>query len=542
LRFGLVGGVALALAAACGSDEEDAGPKPIVPKDARADVPAEAPNDTGADTRDANADASIDGSDAGPDTSDGGADTNDGGADTSADTSDAGADSSETASDASDGAAEADAAAPLVYCPAVAGRVAVAGSPDGKQVAFLSCAKSSPAVVVYTHATGVLAELGPAPADSSVEWLIDGKHVYYGSANESYVRAADITADGAGPAVRISTGVINDHRAFEERISNTQFGPRLMVLETEGSTRRISVRKPDDGYATRLDLIEDPGVALDISQLSDSGRTLIATVAVEGGPAEYRKIRTNLAQATTTLPFGPNTWVMAPTGLGDTHNFALNGDRLVRVQLDTGAIAELVPAGSGLLAGTDHIFDREESPGVKYVHFIQNGDPCRRIREGTSPTEVFATANAVAQVLSRDLTTVLYLSDQQLFAVSAVGGGASARPLATAPNTATKLNIVFSETTRDFAYMVDHKLFRISLANDAAQQLSTMANPAAVKFDGLGQSILFMTDAGALQRATPTATTPDTIEPAVQGFWPVPATSLVVVSINGQLTIRSLTP
>jgi hypothetical protein len=540
LRFGLVGGVALALAAACGSDDEDAGPKPNVPKDARADVPAEAPNDTGADTRDASADASIDGSDAGAEAGDARADSSDAGADTSADGSDA--DPTDGGSDASDGAAEADAALPLVPCAAVAGRVSVAGSPDGKQVAFLSCAKSSPAVVVYTHATGASVELGPAPADSSVEWLIDGKHVYYGSTNESYVRAADITADGAGPAVRVSTGVINGHRAFEERINNTQFAPRLMVLETEGSVRRISVRKPDDGYATRLVLIEDAALALDISQLSDSGRTLIATVSVEAGPAEYRKIRTNLAQATTILPFGPNDWVMAPTGLGDTHNFAFNGDRLVRVQLDTGAIAELVPAGSGLLPGTDHLFDREESPGVKYAHFIQNGDPSRRIREGTSPTEVLATANAVAQVLSRDITTVLYLSDQQLFAVSAVGGGAAARPLTTAANTTTALNIVFSETTRDFAYVVDHQLFRISLANDAVQPLSTTANPAAVKFDGLGQSILFMTDAGALQRATPTATTPDTIEPAVQGFWPVPATSMVVVSINGQLSIRTLSP
>jgi len=510
-----------------------------VPKDARADVPAEAPNDT----RDAGADTSIDASDAGADSGDAGAETgmdaSDSGADTSADGND---DASDGGGDASDGGAEADAALPLVPCPTVAGKVSVAGSPDGKQVAFLSCAKSSPAVVVYTHATSALVELGPAPADSAVEWLIDGKHVYYGSTNESYVRAADVTADGAGPAVRISTGVIDGHRAFEERINNTQFAPRLMVLETVGSLRRISVRKPDDGYATPLVLIEDAALSLDISQLSDSGRTLIATVAVEAGPAEYRKIRTNLAQATTTLPFGPNDWVMAPTGLGDTHNFAFNADRLVRVQLDTGAIAELVPAGSGLLPGTDHLFDREESPGVKYAHFIQNGDPSRRIREATSPTEVLATANAVAQVLSRDITTVLYLSDQQLFAVSAVGGGAPSRPLATAANTTNTLNIVFSETTRDFAYVVDHKLFRISLANDAVQALSTTANPAAVKFDGLGQSILFMTDAGALQRATPTATTPDTIEPAVQGFWPVPTTSMVVVSINGQLAIRSLSP
>ena len=529
-----MGGVALALAAACGSDEEGTRPTPVVPKDARADVPAEARNDTGADARDASADVSMEAGDAGPDTSDAGEDT-------SADSSDSDTDASDAGSDASDASGEADAALPLTACPSVGGSKPVAGSPDGTSVAFLSCAKSSPAVVVYKLATREQTELGPAPAASSVEWLLDGKHVYYGTANEAYVRAADITADGAGPAVRISTGVINDHSAFLERVSSTAFEPRLMVLETEGSLRRISVRKPDDGYSTRLVLIEDTTLALDISQLSDSGRTLIATVTPEGGAPEYKKIRTNLAQATTTLPFGPNDWVMAPTGLGDTHNFALKGDRLVRVQLDNGSIVELVPAGSGLLAGTEHLLEREESPGVKYVHFIQNGDPSRRIREGTAPIQVLATANAVAQAMSRDLTTVLYLSDQQLYAVSSVGG-AAARPLVTEPNTATTLNLVFSETTRDVAYLVGPKLFRISLVNDAVQPLSTTANPAWVKFDGLGQSILFMTDAGALQRVVPTASAPETLEPSVQGFWPVPSTANVVVAINGQLVTRSLAP
>jgi hypothetical protein len=543
-RFGFVGGLVMAvagLAAACGSDEESPAPKPVVPKDARADVPADTSSDRGNDTSDAGADVSAD-------TSDAGADTNDAGADTSADTTDAGADTSEGGSDASEGGADADAAQVLVLCPIMAGKTPVAPSPDGTQVAFLSCAKTTPAVVVYKIATKELTELGPAPADSSVEWLIGGKYVYYGSANETYVRAADLTADGAGPAVRISTGVIDGHRAFEERISNTAFAPRLLVLETVNGVRRISVRKPDDGYATPVVLIEDAKLERDISQLSASGRTLIATVTPDQDQAlaEYKKIRTNLMQPTITMPFRPTDWVMAPTGLGDTHNFALNvtGDRLVRIELDTGVIAEIVPAGSGLLPGTAHIFDREEAPGKKYVYFIQNGDPSRRIREGTEPIEVLAVANAIAQAMSPDLATIVFLSDQQLFAVSAEGGGAPVRPLSQEPNTAPGLNVVFSTNTatKDFAYLVGPKLLRISLANDAQQLLSATANPNAVKFDGLGQSIVFMTDAGALQRVLPTSSSPDTIEPSVQGFWPVPTTSMVAVAINGQLVVRPLTP
>jgi hypothetical protein len=127
LRFGWLGGVALVLAAACGSDEDGAAPNPVVPKDARADVPAEA-RDTGADR----ADTSIDANDAGADTADAGADTNDTGADGGTDAGDAsedgGGDASETGSDASDGGAEADAALPLVLCPIVAGAVPVGGA------------------------------------------------------------------------------------------------------------------------------------------------------------------------------------------------------------------------------------------------------------------------------------------------------------------------------------------------------------------------------------------------------------------------------
>jgi hypothetical protein len=544
LRFGLVGGLAVAaagLAAACGSDDEDPAPRPVAPKDAGADRPADTSSDGRTDT---GADVSADTTDAGADANDAGTDTNDAGADTN----DAGADTGEGGADASDGGADADAAQVLALCPIVAGKTPVAPSPDGTQVAFLSCAKSSPAVVVYKIATKELTELGAAPADSSIEWLIDGKYVYYGSANEAYVRAADLTADGAGPAVRISTGVIDGHRAFEERVSNTVFAPRLLVLETVNGIRRISVRKPDDGYATPQLLIEDAKLERDISQLSASGRTLIATVTPDQDQAlpEYKKIRTNLAQPTTTMPFRPTDWVMAPTGLGDTHNFALNvtGDRLVRIELDTGAIAEIVPAGSGLLPGTHHIFDREEAPGKKYVYFIQNGDPTRRIRDATEPSEVLATANAVAQAMSPDLATIVFLSDQQLFAVSAEGGGALVRPLSQEPNSADRLNVVFSRNTanKDFAYLVGPKLFRISLATDAQQSLSASANPNAVKFDGLGQSILFMTDANAFQRVLPTSPSPDTIEASVQGFWPVPTTSMVALAINGQLVIRSLTP
>ena len=527
----------LALVAACGSDDDPA--PPGIARDAATDKPAEAANDARNDARDAGTDArdaTSDTSDAGADASDTGTDARDAGGDgrdSSADSNDGGADAADSGADA-----DADIEPRLVLCPLLAGKTPVAASPDGKLVAYLSCAQTNPAVVVYELATKKSSELGPAPADSSIEWLLDGKYVYYGSASETYVRAADV----ATPAVRISTGTIDGHRAFQERISNTAFAPRLLVLETDGGVHRVSARKVDDGYTTRLTLIEDAALALDISQLSASGRTLIATVAPAQGTSQYRKMRTNNAQPMSTLPFTPNDWVMAPTGLGDTHNFALHDDRLVRIELDTGVIAELVPAGSGLLAGNAHLLDREDAPGKKHVYFIQNGDPSRRIREGTEPTEVLATANAVAQAMTPDLLTILYLSDQQLYAVSAEGGGAAARPLVSETNAETKLNLAFSTTTRDVAYVANRKLFRIALANDAVQPFSDTIDPASVKFDGLGQAILFITEAGALKRASPGSADPATIAPSVQGFWPVPTTTTVLVAINGELETRSAAP
>ena len=530
LRFGFLG--CLALAVSCGSDEESVAPPATVP-DASKDAPAESASDARSDARDASADTS----DAGADTSDASADTGADANDASADTSDAGADTGTADADAGGPDGDADTVPNLVLCPLVAGKVPVAASPDGKKIAYLSCAQTTPAVVVYDLATRASSELGPAPADSSVEWLLDGSHVYYGSAAETHVRAANIMT----PAVRISTGVIDGHRAFMERISNTAFAPRLMVLETEGTLHRISVRKADDGYATRLILVEDAALQPDISQVSASGRTLIATLVPARARRSIRRSEpTSLSRPSPCRSVRTTgSWLRAGS-VTRTISRCTTIDWFESSSTPASSPSWFRPARV-YLAGTAHLLDREDAPGKKHVYFIQNGDPSRRVREGDEPIEVLATANAVAQVMSPDLSTMLYLSDQQLSAVSAEGGG-TPRPLTTEANAETALNVVFSTTTRDAAYIANRKLFRISLANDAVQAFSVIIDPASVKFDGLGQSILFVTDTGALQRVSPGSATPETIAPSVQGYWPMPTTSTVLVAINGRLETRVLTP
>jgi hypothetical protein len=117
---------------------------------------------------------------------------------------------------------------------------------------------------------------------------------------------------------------------------------------------------------------------------------------------------------------------MAAVGLGDTHNFAHTTDDLVRisltVDLDSPGSDDLVQlAEGGILEDRSQIIDRQDRPGVKYAHFIQNGDPSRRKREGDEPLQALASANATAQALSPNSAFIVYLSDGVVYSVSATG-------------------------------------------------------------------------------------------------------------------------
>ncbi len=419
-------------------------------------------------------------------------------------------------------------------CEEVDASKAVAVSPDGKSVAFVSCAHDEPSVVVRALGEDEDTVLGPATVDTELEWLLDGKTVLFGSGDALFARLADASEESA--RIGSEAAHVDEHRAFLERVDKI-FAPRLMVLETDTDSdmRRVLVYKADDNYGSALTLLEDPNLSGDLSYLSDSGRTLISKLTNEDGSETYQKIRTDKSIEVIAMPFGPADYVLAPIGLGDTHDFALHDDELVRVELETGKTVLLVPSGEGLLEGTDHIFDREDAPGKKYVYYIQNGDPTRRLREGTDEPLVLAEANAVAHTLSPDLSTLIYLSDGQLFAVPAEGGESTL--LVEESNDDTKLDLAFSSSKNELGYRLGDSLYRVSLAELSAEVVATgVASASKFSYDGRGDALVVLND-GRLERVEAGASEPVVLRESVEQFWSIPDSEELLVEVDGTLEV-----
>jgi hypothetical protein len=305
-------------------------------------------------------------------------------------------------------------------------------SPDGEQVAYLTCNGSSVGVAVQALSGGERVELGESVEGASVEFTLDSGFVIFGADGELSVAAAD----GSGTINRLSEGTVESYRLFQETVGQggaRDFEPRLLVQDEVGGQRRLFALSPDSDYAEPNVILEDgadgfPGTIIGgLQHLSDSGRTLVSVVDIDG-EEKYFKLRTNAEDAPLEMSFGPNSFEMAGSGLGDTHNFAFAGDRLVRIMLETrvdapgdGDIVEL--AADGLLEDHSQIIDRQDMPGIKYAHFIQNGNLMRRKREADEPLQQIAAANAIGQGITPDTQQIVYLSDDAVYSVSAVGDG-----------------------------------------------------------------------------------------------------------------------
>jgi hypothetical protein len=426
-------------------------------------------------------------------------------------------------------------------CTPQPGQQVVAPSADGKRVAFLSCAAIPPTVVVHDLSSNEEVELGPSKEHASIEWLPAArtdepeKYVLFGRPNELWLRAAD----GTSGAVLVSSESTAVHHAVLQRVSSTEFAPRLHVFESTGDGLSLSVRGAEDGYVEPVPIYMGSDVKPDLSQISASGRTLILTPSAEG--ANYVQVQWNTTQSawqTSALSFGPAQWVMAPVGLGDTHNSALHEDQLVRVELKTGKVEEIVATGGGLLDDPGHLVDREDAPGVKYIYYIANGDPTRRDRDGLMAPETLAQANAVAQRLSPDLSTLLYLSDGALYAVPAEGG--EARALETEDNATGRIDAAFPKTGSSVAYTVGSSIYRIQLADGSASKISEASGVQGVaSYDGTGSAILFLDEADSLMRVPGEARAPEEVVDGVSGFWPLASSSKVLAVSDGILKVFS---
>lgn len=303
-------------------------------------------------------------------------------------------------------------------------------SPDGEHVAYLTCNGTNVGVAVQALSGGERVELGESVEGASLEFTLDSSYVIFGADGELSVAAAD----GSSAPSRLSEGTVESYRLFQETVGQgggRNFEPRVLVQDEVDGLRRLFALSPDSDYAQPNIIIEDGADGFDgaivggLQHLSDSGRTLVSLVDVDGEELYY-KLRTNAEDPPLPMTFGPISFEMSVSGLGDTHNFAFAGDRLVRIMLETrvdepsdGDIVELAP--DGLLEDHSQIIDRQDMPGVKYAHFIQNGNLMRRKREADEPLQRIAEANAIGQGITPDTQQIVYLSDDAVYSVSALG-------------------------------------------------------------------------------------------------------------------------
>ena len=412
----------------------------------------------------------------------------------------------------------------------------VATSGDGALLAFLRCKGSTVEVVAQAlQANAPEVVLASGQADYSVEVLLDGEHVLFGAGGKWFVRAADASVD----AVAVAAGAVLHTRAFSERVSSTSFEPRLLVMEQDEALRRVTVRQSNDGYSTPLTIFEDADLQGGLENLSASGRTLVVTLSQASGRTFF-KLRTNNAADPFDMPFGPDELAMAPVGLGDTHNFAFDGEKLVRVKLEDGKRTVLVE--TGLLNDPSQLLEREHAPGEKFAHFIVNGNPSRRDRNAEQATETLATANAIAQALSPDNNVLIYLSDNKLFSVPAVGGAAPVE-LISDTGALSELVVAFAPDSSELAMRVaDGGLVRSPLtAGGAAVTLEAApVLPESIAYSADGAQLLWITQNGTLRAAALSAGEARTLAENVSLWVAIPGGNQIAYVAGGKLQRTAL--
>jgi hypothetical protein len=237
----------------------------------------------------------------------------------------------------------------------------------------------------------------------------------------------------------------------------------------------------------------------------------------------------------------------------DTHNFAFGTDRLVRVKLEADIenpvdddLVEL--AQGGLLADRSQLIDREDAPGIKYCHFIQDGDLKRRIRDAETPTETLTTGNATAQSISPDLSRIVYLDSGSIGSVSAVAQG---EPIVIIPDVgnAQQLRASFAPDSSEVAVVISgNRLARAPLDRADASSLVDEAAVAEVGYnavEGAAARLLWLSGSRDLRdqlRAAPLGDGPAVtlVDSGASAWLPIAGSADVLVVRGGAL--ERLTP
>lgn len=393
---------------------------------------------------------------------------------------------------------------------------AVAVTSDGARVAYVTCSGDRAVwTVVLPNDTPV--RIDDAADDATVTFSPDDAWVLYDTPTQTRVR--DVGATRAAQTVSAP-------RADEARFyQHTSSQIRVLALVSDGGTRRVDLLTDADLFASSTTLIADPGIVGDLSLVSGSRDTLL--VAVDDGGTAYRRVPLDGVTAIDVLPIDPATTLFGPVGLGNTHGIAAVGGGLEFVEFATGTGVELAPDG---VNPDDPRFD--VSIGAdRYVFFLRDGDPTRRLRDGTAAAQTLATGAADGLALTGDGSRLVFTSTGRLFTVDFDGSAA------------VDLG-AYADEVEDVAFARDGSELAFVRGGALVVSPPDQTGMSAVRDDALvvsgsagysGDGTLVWLRGADLRAGDP----PQTLAVGVARWWPVPRDAAVIYrSTDDELRIR----
>lgn len=416
-------------------------------------------------------------------------------------------------------------------CP---GAGSVATTPNGAFIAYLDCTGAPEAFVLDVIAREAR-DLGPAGDSAGGPTVVfdpTGGYVLFGAPSAPQLR--DVAT--AGPAFPVSAGTVSALRFVERPDAAATTWSLVAVVEAGGALDVIARDlAPASGqpYSNSRTLSADIG-RWDTNLVSSNG----ANIFVERG-ANYARVPTLEGEAGETFAYGPGDFVLGPAGLGNTHGIAREGDGLVFLELGTEATVTLV--GAQLTEAEPLVFTQDVG-GETYAYFVVDGDPTRRLRNGTGPLEMLADAVTDKLGPSPDGAHVLYRAARAVHSVPADGSGVAVQVLADAGDDARWLFHPSDPTV----VLIEGggRVVRVGVTGADAQVLeaTTVVSGSAMH---VGDTTLWRATEGAdgrtnvLRSAEPTETAGTSIAREVDRAWPLGDSRVLIWRTGGELVYVS---
>ena len=409
---------------------------------------------------------------------------------------------------------------------------ALAVAPDGSRVAFVTCSADR-AVWLAQLPTGEPVRVADANANTTVLLSPDAAWLVWGDTSGWSMQDVSMTAAPIG----VAAGTVDEVRFVTVDPDGAPI-LRLLTLASDGPTRRVTMRGDEDLFFGSMTLIENSDLRGSLALVSGSRGTLIVET-LRAGTRTYELVPTGGGGTPTTLPIDPDTFVMGPVGMGDTHGIARRGAGLSFVEFASGAEIALetdgVPASSPL-----HVI--EDPTDGRYAYYLRQGDPTRRLRNGSGPSQRLVDADAMDFWVTPDEALLVFASGGRAFTATLDGGSTADL----GPHAAAVLDGAMAPSSAELALIDAGAIVRFVPGRDASgtalDGTGVVAQSAA--YDGAGERLLWQRDGDddgrrdVLRSAGLGVPSARTVAWDVHRWWPVPTQTLLLYRTTSGALLR----